>query len=399
MESGTAERSSGRVRIAIVAPSLKWVGGQSVQADLLVRHWRNDPAVEARFVPIDPTLPRWLAWTGRIPYLRTVLRMPFYLMALWRALGEVEIAHIFSASYWSFMLAVFPAWLVARLRKRKTVINYHSAEARDHLRRWRSARAVLRRADQIVVPSRYLVEVFREFGIESRALPNFIDVDRFSYRPRRPLRPRLVCTRGFEPYYSLDVVVRAYAEVKKKFSSARLVLVGKGSREAEIRALVRDLELADVEFAGVSSRETIASAYAQADIFVNASWLDNMPVSILEAFASGTPVASTAAEGIRHLVQHERTGLLSPPGDWRALAENILRLLQEPDLALRLAQNAYHECSHYCWSAVRGQWLQVYQSTLRSLAREPARRALKRDRDSPDVAAGGERTVKGNLLD
>src|SRR3989442_16000593 len=86
MESGTAERSSGRVRIAIVAPSLKWVGGQSVQADLLVRHWRNDPAVEARFVPIDPTLPRWLAWTGRIPYLRTVLRMPFYLMALWRAL-------------------------------------------------------------------------------------------------------------------------------------------------------------------------------------------------------------------------------------------------------------------------------------------------------------------------
>src|SRR3989454_4887461 len=196
MESGTAERSSGRVRIAIVAPSLKWVGGQSVQADLLVRHWRNDPAVEARFVPIDPTLPRWLAWTGRIPYLRTVLRMPFYLMALWRALGEVEIAHIFSASYWSFMLAVFPAWLVARLRKRKTVINYHSAEARDHLRRWRSARAVLRRADQIVVPSRELLEGVREVGIVARALPKFIDVERFSFPPPGPVGPRLLFMRG-----------------------------------------------------------------------------------------------------------------------------------------------------------------------------------------------------------
>src|SRR2546422_6525663 len=147
--------------------------------------------------------------------------MPFYLMALWRALGEVEIAHIFSASYWSFMRAVFPAWLVARLRKRKTVINYHSAEARDHLRRWRSARAVLRRADQIVVPSRYLVEGFREFGIESRAFPNFIDVDRVSYRPPRPLRPRLVFTRGVWPYYSLHVVVRGLSEVKKKFFHAR----------------------------------------------------------------------------------------------------------------------------------------------------------------------------------
>src|SRR2546422_7883748 len=133
MESGTAEQSYGRVRIAIVAPSLKWVGGQSVQADLVVRHWQTVRAVEARFVPIDPTLPRWLAWTGSIPYLRTALRMPFYLMALWRALGEVEIAHIFSASYWSFMLAVFPAWLVARLRKRKTVINYRSEEHTSEL--------------------------------------------------------------------------------------------------------------------------------------------------------------------------------------------------------------------------------------------------------------------------
>src|SRR3989442_254623 len=187
MESGTAERSSGRVRIAIVAPSLKWVGGQSVQADLLVRHWRNDPAVEARFVPIDPTLPRWLAWTGRIPYLRTVLRMPFYLMALWRALGEVEIAHIFSASYWSFMLAVFPAWLVARLRKRKTVINYHSAEARDHLRRWRSARAVLRRAGPIHGSPRDPDWACPGVRSQAQDLPDLLHVDRRSFLLPRPL--------------------------------------------------------------------------------------------------------------------------------------------------------------------------------------------------------------------
>src|SRR5947209_19550392 len=109
MESRTAEQSSGRVRIAIIAPSLKWVGGQSVQADLLVRHWQNDPAVEARFVPIDPTLPRWLVWTGSVPYLRTVLRMPFYLMDLWRDLGVVYIGDSFCGSDLSFMLTVLPA--------------------------------------------------------------------------------------------------------------------------------------------------------------------------------------------------------------------------------------------------------------------------------------------------
>jgi glycosyltransferase involved in cell wall biosynthesis len=49
------------------------------------------------------------------------------------------------------------------------------------------------------------------------------------------------------------------------------------------------------------------------DIFVNASWLDNMPVSILEAFASVTAVITTGPEGIRYIVEHERTGLLSEP--------------------------------------------------------------------------------------
>ncbi len=361
---GNAVGSPGplKLRVAIVAPSLRWTGGQAVQADLLVRHWQNDPAVEVCFIPIDSELPRWLGWVKRIPFLRTVVREPFYLAALWRGLRDVEIAHIFSASYWSFLLAPVPAWLVARLRRKKTLINYRSGEARDHLRGWRTAVPVLRRADRLVVPSAYLVDVFREFGLEAKAVPNVVDLNQFSYRPRRPLRPFLICTRGLKPYYSVDLVVRAFARVKREFADARLCLVGKGSQEEAIGALVRDLKLGDIEFAGAVSRQEIGRFYDQADIFINASWLDNMPVSILEAFASGTPVVTTAPEGIRYLVEHERTGLLCAPGDWQALAENVTRLLREPDLALRLARNAFEESRRYRWEAVRAQWLEVYRS-------------------------------------
>ena len=87
-----------------------------------------------------------------------------------------------------------------------------------------------------------------------------------------------------------------------------------------------------------------------------------MPVSILEAFAAGTPVVTTAPEGIRYIVEHDRTGLLSPPGDWEALAENVLRLLREPCLAAELAQNAWQKSQAYRWEAVRDQWLNVYRS-------------------------------------
>ena len=124
-----------RLKVTIVAASLQYVGGQSVQADLLLRHWKDDPDVEARFIPIDPTLPSPLRWVEHVPFLRTLVRQPLYLLSLWRGLEDADIAHIFSASYWSFLVAPAPAWMIARLRGKKTLIHYHSGEARDHLRR------------------------------------------------------------------------------------------------------------------------------------------------------------------------------------------------------------------------------------------------------------------------
>jgi glycosyltransferase involved in cell wall biosynthesis len=366
-EKGTTIPVPGRsqakpLRVAIVAPSTRILGGQSVQASLLCRSWQSDAEVEASLIPVDPDLPRAISWLERVPYLRTAVRMPFYLWSLWRGLRGADVAHIFSASYWSFLLAPAPALLVARMRGVKALINYRSGEAREHLGKWRTARPILRRADRLVVPSRYLKDVFQGFGLAAEIVPNVVDLSQFSFRARNPLQPRLVCTRGFEPYYDVDVVVRAFARVKQEFPDARLCLVGKGTLEPRIRALVHELGLPDVEFAGAVARDHIGRYYDQNDIFINASWLDNMPVSVLEAFAAGTLVVSTAADGIRYIVEHERTGLLSPPKDWAALAQNVIRLLRHPELAGRLATEAYQESQRYHWEAVRGQWLHVYCS-------------------------------------
>lgn len=316
------DRPSNKLKVAIIAPSLRYVGGQAVQADLLMRLWKNDPDVEVSFLAIDPPLPGALAWAESIPGLRTILREPIYFLHLWYGLREIGIAHIFSASYWSFLLAAAPAWFFSKLHRNKSIINYRSGEARDHLQRFRSGKFVLSRVDKIVTPSSYLVDVFREFGLRAIVVPNVVDLAQFRYRERNPLRPHLICTRGFFEYYSVDVVVKAFAEVKREYPQALLDLVGGGPLESAIRRQVGALELTGVTFTGGVSRQQIGKYYDQADIFINATWLDNMPISLIEAFRAGMPVVSTSPESIPYLVKHECTGLLSKVGDEKALAAN-----------------------------------------------------------------------------
>ena len=80
---------------------------------------------------------------------------------------------------------------------------------------------------------------------------------------------------------------------------------------------MRDLKLRNVEFRGLVPPEKMSELYDQADIFLNSSNIDNMPGSILDAFAAGMPVVTTSAGGITCIVTHERTGLLVPKNNER----------------------------------------------------------------------------------
>jgi glycosyltransferase involved in cell wall biosynthesis len=353
------------LHVAFVAPSLRNIGGQSVSADLLMRHWTADGGVAPIFIPTDPPFPALLCWIEEIRFLRTIVRLPIYWWSLWRGVRQSDLVHIFSASYTSFLIATLPAIVLAKVCRRPAIVNYHSGEARDHLARWPATVFILRRVEGIVVSSQFLVDVFAEFGLRTDAIPNIVDLAQITFRRRTRFRPKLLCTRNFDTYYSVDVVVRAFALVCAEVPEAELVLVGSGPREMAIRVVVEELGLQrQVRFAGAVPRCEIGQYYEAADIFINASWLDNMPVSILEAFAAGTPVATTGPEGIRYLVEHEHTGLVSQPGDVEELARNVMRMLREPELATELAEGAKAQTARYGWDRVREQWLHAYWSLL-----------------------------------
>ena len=348
-----------RPRIALVAFSLDILGGQGVQARALVAELRRD-GHEVTFIPFNPPVPRLLRWARRYRYVRTLLNQALYLPSL-RRLRDADVVHVFSASYWSFVLATTPAILAARRLGKRIVLHYHSGEADDHLARWGYwVHPWLRRVDEIVVPSDYLRRVFAGHGYRVRVIRNVVDTSCFRYRERASLRARLLSTRNLEPHYRVDNTLEAFALLRGQHPEATLTVAGCGSEEGRLRRLAESLGVGGIWFAGRVEPAAMADLHDQADVFVNSSVVDNQPVSVLEAFAAGLPVVSTDTGDIAAMVRDGETGLLVPPGDPVALAKAVTGLLDDPDRARLLARRARREVEQYTWVAVREAWAAVY---------------------------------------
>jgi glycosyltransferase involved in cell wall biosynthesis len=348
------------VRVALVAPTMQILGGHAVQARRLLESWSDDPRVAIGLVPIDPLRRERFPGLSRLKYVRTVATQLCYWPLLLRRLWRADVVHVFSASQSSFFLAPLPAILIGRLLNKPVVVNYRSGDAADHLAGSRVARAALKSVSINVVPSSFLLGVFSTFGIRANVIANLADLRRFQYRVRAPVRPRLLSTRNFDAAYNVACTLRAFGRVQARYPEAAITLVGDGPERRSLRALCRDLCLRNVTFTGPVPQADIHRQYAAADLYVQTPAFDNMPGSVIEAFASGLPVVSTDVGGVPTILKHGVHGLLGPHDDDAAIAAHLVRLLEAPDYARQLAAAAFATCAAYEWPVIRDQWLEVY---------------------------------------
>ena len=354
------------IRVCIIVASMDILGGQAIQAKRLLEGLSRESGVEAELLPINPRLPGPLRLLQRIKYVRTVVTSIAYIASLLVRVPRFDVVHVFSASYFSFVLAPAPAVLIAKLYGKPVLLNYHSGEAEDHLRRWpRTSLPIIRLADRVVVPSDYLVSVFANFGIKAERVLNTVDLARFRFRERRELSPVLLSNRNLERHYNVECILRSFAMIQQRIPDARLLVAGDGSERNRLRALAVSLGLKNVEFLGAVAPEHMPALYDRAGVFVNASDIDNQPLSIIEAFASGLPVVTTDAGGIPDMVTNEETGLLVDRNDHEAIAESVIRLLSDNPLAQRLASLGEEASHKYTWAAVRRDWLRLYSALSR----------------------------------
>jgi glycosyltransferase involved in cell wall biosynthesis len=202
---------------------------------------------------------------------------------------------------------------------------------------------VLRLARYVLVNSEAVAEWVKcERVVESERIvmiPNGVDFARFAHT-RVGWRQSTCVTVGtlanLRPEKGVGDIIRSFALVRERCPGTRFVLWGEGSLRPELERLVHELRLGQMmELPGATAVPELA--LRGLDIFVLPSLSEGFSNALLEAMATGLPVVATCVGGNLSLVEDEETGLLVPPGDPASLAKAVIRLIEDPALAAKLA--------------------------------------------------------------
>jgi glycosyltransferase involved in cell wall biosynthesis len=241
----------------------------------------------------------------------------------------------------------------------------------------RLARRILVRELTVCVGnSQPAVERFLELGVAPDRVfraPHATDVAPFHAvaRTRNASQPgstpmtilhvgRLIRRKG------IDRLLRAVAEARSRVA-LRLVLVGRGPEEGQLRRLAADLGLGnDVEFRGFVDQPELPEVYAQADVFAFPTWDDPFGIVVLEAAAAGLPViASPFAGATTDLIEDGWNGFVIDPDDTGKWARALVDLATDPSLGQRLGARSYEATLTRTPARAAEGYAEAVQSALR----------------------------------
>jgi Glycosyltransferase len=357
--AATAPRS-----IVLVGPLPPPSGGMANQTRQLAQLLASE-GCEVTVVQVNA--PYQPAWVARLRGVRALFRLFPFVRRLWRGTRGAELVHVMANSGWAWHFFAAPAIWIAWMRGVPVVVNYRGGDADAFFaRQFRLIRPTLARAGVVVVPSAFLNAIFGKYGVAASIVPNVVNLDAFFPAAALPDKPHLLVTRNLEPIYDIGVVIRAFAIVAARHDEARLTVAGSGPDRTMLERTAAELGVADrVRFTGRVDNADLPAFYRAASVVVNASLVDNLPISLLEAMASGVPIATSDVGGIPYVVQHEVTALLVPARDPAAMADAVLRLLEDRPLALRLREAGIEAAQRYAWPNVRGELFAGYARVLR----------------------------------
>lgn len=229
------------------------------------------------------------------------------------------------------------------------------------------------RCDFVSSPTRTMFEhmPFTNPAIPHRAVSNPVDLDRFRPAPTRgrgaaaPARPFTVLYAGrLAEEKKIHLVIRAAAAARKEVPGIRVVLVGKGAYEKELRELVRSLGMESaVRFTGFVPDEDLPSYYAESDVFAIMSTAETQCIAAMQAFACGIPVIATDTWGFKDYVV-PGAGYRMRPGDVDGLSEKLVYLSRNPAERKKMGAAGQKFVAQFSIPAIADTWEGIYRGVI-----------------------------------
>lgn len=353
-------------RVLMAGPEAGAPGGMRAVAETYLDNW-DAAAYEVRYIGTyrDEGSKAGKLWL----LLRALARYCLWLIT-WRP----AIVHLHASQDFSYFRKGSMA-LLGKVAGGRVVWHSHGSQFHRYYENLGTAggalvRFVLRRADLLIVLSAAERDYFSAIIPGARIVvlrnpyPPFPERDSLPLARRQPVILTLGRLGRRKGTYD---ILEAAPQVIARCPEAEFQLGGDGEVEA-VRAAAGEAGLTDhFKVLGWVSGEKKEARLAEAKVFLLPSYHEGLPVAILEAMAHGLPVVTTPVGGIPEVVRDGVNGLLIPPGDPADLAAAVLRLLQDNELAERLAANAQRDAETGCSvESVLGQLYRIYGSVLES---------------------------------
>ncbi|MFO1539833.1 MAG: glycosyltransferase family 4 protein [Chloroflexota bacterium] len=215
--------------------------------------------------------------------------------------------------------------------------------------------------------------ISRYFPAEYKVIPNGVDLD--AYRGIAPFArwrdgtPNLLFLGRFESRKGLLYLLRAFRQVRREGIDARLLVVGGGPQEREVRRYIATRRLQGVELLGRVSEADKLRAFATADIFVSpATGQESFGIVLLEAMAAGRAIVCSDIHGYKGVVRRNDQALLVPPRDADALAAALMTLLRDPERRARMGDSGLRRAVQFGWGTITAKVDDYYGFVIRRLA-------------------------------
>lgn len=245
-------------------------------------------------------------------------------------------------------------------------------------------RHLINQSYEVICCSHYMAnQILNTFSIHADRLniiSNGVDAAKFGAKDvKSPMRQRFA-KRG-EKIVSfvgrlvhekgVHVLIGAIPKVLATMPKVNFVIVGEGGMKEYLMKEAWDFGVADhIFFTGFVNPETLISIYNASDVAVFPSLYEPFGITVLEAMAAKTPVVVTDIGGLSEIVEHDKTGVKAYVDNSDSLAWGILRILQNPNLANRIRENAYTRVlREYDWNKIAEKTVNVYNRALRARPR------------------------------